>query len=144
MISKFLIPLVLIAFMGVAHGADKLWVGLYLGQEKAPASKAIVAPPKLTFRLHDVFGFKHYELLQSQDVNLKSNWEHWILSRKDFFMRVQPLPHATGDIPRIDYEIYKDGFIIAKGKYQLNPDVPLFINGPDFHQGRLIFVVEAK
>ena len=44
----------------------------------------------------------------------------------------------------IDYEIYKDGFIVVKGKYEVHEETPLFINGPDFHRGRLILVLEAR
>ncbi len=44
----------------------------------------------------------------------------------------------------LDYELYKDGFIVAKGQYEPRTGTPLFINGPDFKQGRLIFVLEAR
>jgi hypothetical protein len=142
MISKLLIFFVFLAVAGTAHGADKLWVGLYLGENKPAQVNA--APEKLAHRLRAVFGFRQYELLQGEEVNLRNNWDHWILSRKDFFMRIQSVPHAPGEDARIDYEIYKDGFLIAKGRYQVNDEIPLFINGPDFRQGRLIFVVEAR
>jgi hypothetical protein len=144
MIRTLLLSLILTGLLGTARGVDKLWVGLYLGENKLPNDQVTSAPEKLTHRLHEVFGFSKYELLQGEEVNLKTNWEHWVLSRKDFFMRIQSLPHAAGEPPRIDYEIYKDGFIIAKGKYQPSEDTPLFINGPDLRKGRLIFVVEPR
>jgi hypothetical protein len=65
------------------------------------------------------------------------------MPRRDFFIRMEPLPWRTGDTRLVDYAIYKDGFIIAKGRYEPRPDTPLFINGPDFNQGRFIFVLEA-
>ena len=61
-----------------------------------------------------------------------------------FFLRLEPLRHESGFPRLIDYEIYKDGFIVAKGKYEPREGEPLFINGPDFHQGRLIVVLEAR
>ena len=51
---------------------------------------------------------------------------------------------SPGEPRLVDYEIYKDGFIIARGQYIVTPDTPLFINGPDFHHGRLIFVIESR
>ena len=139
--SKLLVVLLLLAFVAGARAEDKVWVGLYLGENR-PINPP--APEKLSHRLHEVFGFRNYSLLKGEEINLRNNWEHWVLSRKDFFMRVQSLPHPPGGPGRIDYEIYKDGFLIAKGKYTLNEAVPLFITGPDFRQGRLIFVVEAR
>ncbi len=144
MIRLVLFSLLLLGLVGTVRGADKLWVGLYLGENQAPDDEVTLAPEKLSQRLHEVFGFTQYELIQGEEVNLKKDWEHWVLSRKDFFLRLQALPQVPGEPARIEYEIYKDGFIVAKGKYEVSEDTPLFINGPDFHQGRLIFVVEPR
>jgi hypothetical protein len=144
MIRLVLFSLLLLGLVGTVRGADKLWVGLYLGENQAPDDEVTVAPEKLSQRLHEVFGFTQYELIQGEEVNLKKDWEHWVLSRKDFFLRLQALPQVPDEPARIEYEIYKDGFIVAKGKYEVSEDTPLFINGPDFHQGRLIFVVEPR
>jgi hypothetical protein len=144
MIRLVLFSLLLLGLVGTVRGADKLWVGLYLGENQAPDDEVTVAPEKLSQRLHEVFGFTQYELIQGEEVNLQKDWEHWVLSRKDFFLRLQALPQVPGEPASIEYEIYKDGFIVAKGKYEVSEDTPLFINGPDFHQGRLIFVVEPR
>jgi hypothetical protein len=146
MSSKFLVLLMAFSGLGVGAGfaGDKVWVGLYLAENGAPPPKAVLAPEKLRHRLHAVFGFKHYELVDAQEVELRNEWEHWFLPRRDFFIRVEPLRRQTGEPKCIDYEIYKDGFIVAKGKYEPHEGTPLFINGPDFNQGRLIFVLEAR
>ena len=94
--------------------------------------------------LHEVFGFRHYELLKAQEFELRNEWEQWFMPRRDFFIRLEPLRRKPGQSRFIDYEIYKDGFIVAKGQYEPCEGMPLFINGPDFHQGRLIFVLDAR
>jgi len=33
---------------------------------------------------------------------------------------------------------------VAKGRFEPREGTPLFINGPDFKQGRLIFVLDAQ
>ncbi len=143
---RFLI--LVLAFAGLGCGAsfagEKVWVGLYLAENEPPPPDALLAPEKLHGRLHAVFGFKHYELIKAQEVDLHNEWEQWFMPRKDFFIRVEPLRRQPGEPRFIDYEIYKDGFIVAKGKYEPHEGTPLFINGPDFQQGRLIFVLEAR
>lgn len=130
---------------GIAVFADdKMSALLYLAENTPPPEGAKLAPEELHHRLHAVFGFKHYELIKGEDIELHKNWEHWFVPRKDFFLRVEPLHHEPGAPKLVDYEIYKDGFIVAKGKFEPRGDTPLFINGPDFHQGRLIFVLEAR
>jgi len=139
--------LVLCAFFGgatvasAAPGDERVSVALYLAENAPPPTEASLAPEKLSHRLRQVFGFKHYELLKEETINLKSHWQQWVLPRKDFFIRLEPLP---GEVPLLEYELYKDGFIVAKGKYRPGEGTPLFINGPDFKQGRLIFVLEPR
>jgi hypothetical protein len=140
--------ILILAFFGSGIGAgfagEKVWVGLFLAENGPPPPNARLASEGMHRRLHEVFGFKHYELLKSQEVELHQEWEQWFVPRKDFFIRLEPL-HGEADAPRIiDYEIYKDGFIVAKGRYEPRAGTPLFINGPDFHQGRLIFVLKAR
>jgi hypothetical protein len=140
--------MLILAFSGLGIGAgfagEKVWVGLYLAENEPPTLGAELAPAKMHHQLHEVFGFKHYELIQAQEVELRNEWEQWFVPRRDFFIRVEPLRREEGEGRVIDYEIYKDGFIVAKGKYEPREGTPLFINGPDFHQGRLILVLDRR
>ncbi len=47
-------------------------------------------------------------------------------------MRLEPLHREPGEPKLIDYEIYKDGFIVVKGTYEPHEDTPLFITAPIF------------
>jgi hypothetical protein len=129
---------------GASWAAGKVWAGLYLAENREPAPTAIVAPEPLHHRLHEVFGFKHYELIKGQEIGLHHEWAHWFLPRRDFFLRLEPLHHEEDAPQQIAYEIYKDGFIVAKGTYEPRDGTPLFINGPDFNEGRFIFVLEPR
>jgi hypothetical protein len=113
--------------LGAGLAAGKVWVGLYLAENGPPPPNAV-----------------HYELVKGQEVLLHNEWQQWFVPRHDFFIRVEPLHRIPGQPRLIDYEIYKDGFMIAKGTYQPHEGTPLFINGPDFHKGRFIFVIEPR
>jgi hypothetical protein len=143
---RFIILLLAFSALGSHAGfaAGKVWVGLYLAENRPPPPDSTLAPEPLHQRLHEVFGFQHYELVKSQEVGLHNEWAQWFMARHDFFLRLEPLHHLPGTPRFIDYEIYKDGFIVAKGKYQPREGTPLFINGPDFNEGRLIFVLEPR
>ena len=130
--------------LGAGFAAEKVWVGLYLAENSLPPPATVLAPEKLHRQLHEVFGFQNYGLVKAQEIELRNQWEQWFVPRRDFFLRVVP-SRLTPDAPwLIDYEIYKDGFIVAKGKYEPRVGTPLFINGPDFNQGRLILVLDAR
>lgn len=127
-----------------AMAGDKIKVSFYLAQNETPSAKATLAPERLDLRLQSVFGFNYYVLLKSQEIDMNHEWQQWAVPRKDFFIRIEPLPRQSGSPKMVYYEIYKDGLIVAKGKYEPRYDTPLFINGPDFKQGRFIFVLEAR
>ena len=131
--------------LGSAQATDgkKMAVSLYLGENTAPADGVRVATERLHHRLHAVFGFSHFELIQTQDIPLAEDWEHWFVPRKDCFMSIRPLKRTPMD-QTVAYSIYQEGFVVANGRYELHHDTPLFINGPDLNGGRLIFVVDAK
>lgn len=144
--TRILVLILAFCWIGSISGlaGDKVWVGFYLAQNTTPPPEAHLAPEKMEQRLHDVFGFKYYELVKAEEVELSKHWEHWVIPRKDFFIRIEPLSRQPGEPATVDYEIYKDGFIVAKGTYEPHEEAPLFINGPDFKQGQFIFVLETR
>jgi hypothetical protein len=138
----------IIALLGLGLGksaaGEKVWVGLYVAENTPPPPGATLAPAALGQRLRTVFGFSHYALIKEQDIELTHEWEQWAVPRKDFFIRVVPLPRQPGAPRFVDYEIYKDGCSVANGRYQPSPGQPLFISGPDYLHGRLVFVLESR
>ncbi len=144
---KRLVAFFLLGWVGIpgaAHADDKLEAALYLGMNGAPPLLAHVAPEELGARLHQVFGFNHYQLLKADRIDLAHPWAQWFVPRKDFFICVKPQALVPDEPQLVDYQIYQEGFLVATGKYEPTDDTPLFINGPDFKKGRLIFVLEAK
>jgi len=123
---------------------EKIGVSLYYAENAQPAPGTEIASKPLSHRLNAVFGFNYYTLVKSQTIEMDHEWQQWAVPRNDFFIRVEPLTRKPGQPKEVYYEIYKDGFIVAKGKYEPHPETPLFINGPDFKQGRFIYVLEAR
>jgi hypothetical protein len=140
--------MLMLAFTGLgpvfAHAGDKVGVALYLAKNSPPPHEAQLAPDDLSTQLQDVFGFRHYQLIKSGEIELGHEWVQWVIPRNDFFIRLLPLHHEPGEPKIVDYEIYKDGFIVAKGTFEPYDGVPLFIDGPDYHHGKLIFVLDAR
>jgi hypothetical protein len=127
-----------------AWAGDKVEAALYLGLNNPPSTFSHVANQDLTDRLRTVFGFRHYVLIKRDKIELAHTWTQWFVPRRDFFICVKPLAPMPDEPRLVDYEIYQEGFIVAKGKYEPNEGTPLFINGPDFKNGRLIFVLENR
>lgn len=143
---KLFSVVLLVLLMGCvsARAAERVEAALYWGKNASPGMLARTAPKDLNERLRQVFGFRHYELIRKDKIELGHHWTQWFIPRRDFFICLRP-QRPEPDEPRlIEYEIYQEGFIVAKGKYEPSEGTPLFINGPDFKNGRLIFVLETR
>jgi hypothetical protein len=141
----FALILALLALgLGNSRAGEVIWVGLYHAVNTPPPAGATEAPEKLHHRLKAIFGYKHYVLIKDQNIELAKHWQQWAVPRKDYFIRLDPLPPKPGEFQQVNYEIYKDGFIMVKGTYQPQKGTPLFLNGPSYNQGKLVFVLEEK
>jgi hypothetical protein len=145
----YLKPLVLIAAfialgMCPSFAGDSIHVDLYFAQNSPPPANAHLASDKMTERLTAVFGFKYYEVVKSHEVEMDNEWQQWAIPRTDLFIRVEPLHHEPGQPKLVYFEIYNGGFIAAHGNYEPHSGTPLFINGPDFKNGRFILVLEPR
>lgn len=136
--------LLFLAALPAARAVEKVEAALYLGRNTTPPLLVRIAPKDLCVQLHEVFGFRHYQLIKADKIELRHTWTQWFIPRHDFFICLKPLKPQTDEPQQVDYEIYQDGFILAKGKYEPSEGTPLFINGPDFKNGRFIFVLEAR
>jgi hypothetical protein len=119
-----------------APGAERVEAALYWGRNAPPGILTRVAPGDLNERLRQVFGFRHYELIKKDRIELGHHWTQWFIPRHDFFICLRPERPQPEEPRLVDYEIYQEGFIVAKGKYEPSDETPLFINGPDFKNGR--------
>jgi hypothetical protein len=142
---RFLVLILVLFALGSSPStaAEKIRAALYMAENEPPPPGAQPAPARLHQQLADVFGFQHYHLLKQQDFALRDEWQQWFIPRRDFFVSIQPMHRELGQPKMIEYEIYKDGFIVVKGTYEVHVETPLFITGPDFRRGRLILVLEA-
>jgi hypothetical protein len=123
--------------------AEKIRAALYMAENEPPPPGAQQVSPKLHQQLAAVFGFQHYHLLKQQEFALRDEWKQWFIPRRDFFVSIEPMHREIGQPKMIEYEIYKDGFIVVKGTYEVHVETPLFITGPDFRRGKLVLVIEA-
>jgi len=141
MTRPFLSLLALVLLTGLAQAGPLIWAGYFVGENHPSRAQA---PPLLSQRLRQVFGFPFYRFVRGVNIDLRAPRDHWVLARPDFCVRIMAQPHPPGTPDGLGYEIYKDGFMIARGQYVVDPGTPLFINGPTVHRGLLIFVIEAR
>ncbi len=125
---------------GFLHAQESIWVALIKG-DGAPALESNRLDP-YQVKLKSVFGFEGYHLLYQADVPLGEKYEQWILPRKDFYLKIVPLQRRDNGCNLL-FEVYREKTLLVSGRYFASEERPLFINGPDFEGGRLIFLLKS-
>lgn len=120
-----------------APAQETLWVALVKGDNTAPTEDARLV--KLQSRLKCVFGFEDYHLLHEARLSPGEKYAQWVLPRKDFYLKLEPQ-----DNNGVHYELYRNKTLLVEGRAFPKPGRPLFIAGPDYLDGRLIFILQRQ
>ena len=105
-------------------------------QDKAPADL-----PKLKERLAKVFPFKHFEILGQHRQDIFREYESWVVPSRDLFMKIDSKGPADNGGVNLHLQVWREQQVLVKSDAVLRKDSPLFIGGPPWKEGRLIFVL---
>lgn len=93
-------------------------------------------------RLRQVFGFTAYHLMHEATVPLGQKYAQWVLPRKDFYIKLEPVEQGIHPTGTVLFEIYQGKKLLVSGRHRPVKERPLFINGPDYMDGKLIFLLQ--
>ncbi|OYW76547.1 MAG: hypothetical protein B7Z37_08475 [Verrucomicrobia bacterium 12-59-8] len=105
-------------------------------KEEAPASL-----PKLKERLARVFPFKHFEILGQHRQDIFREYESWVVPSRELFMKIDSKGPADKGGVNLHLQVWREQQVLVKSDAVLRKNSPLFIGGPPWKEGRLIFVL---
>jgi hypothetical protein len=105
-------------------------------REQAPTSL-----PKLNERLAKVFPFKHFEILGQHRQDIFREYESWVVPSRDLFMKIDSKGPADKGGVNLHLQVWREQQVLVKSDAVLREGSPLFIGGPPWKGGRLIFVL---
>jgi hypothetical protein len=103
--------------------------------------KTPIQLPKLEDRLGKVFPFKHFEILGQHHQDIFREYESWVVPSRDLFLKIDSKGPADGGGVKLHLQVWREQQVLVKSDAVLRFGSPLFIGGPDWKGGRLIFVL---
>ncbi len=95
----------------------------------------------LEARLAKVFPQKHFEILGQHTQDVFREYESWVVPTADLFLKVDSKgPDAAGGI-HLHLQFWRQEQVLLKTDALLRPQRPLFISGPKWRDGQLLFVL---
>jgi hypothetical protein len=123
-----------------------IWGGLIFASDVPPPERRPPPGefPDLPRRLARVFPYKHYEVLGEHNQVIFRQYESWVVPSKDLFLKVDSKGAAEHGGINVHLQFWQGQQVLVKTDAVLRPNSPLFIAGPRWRHGRLIFVVELR
>lgn len=140
------IRLILIAFFcgaATARAASDVWSALVLAGNEQPAQPAPKKLQPYETALASTFGYNSFYLMGDVTKSIRKGDEEWIVPTKEVFMKIRCLDRNDG-IYRLQIELYVKKKMVADSEVKLARGAPLYVRGPGYGRGRLIFILEVR
>ncbi|HEY5814575.1 MAG TPA: hypothetical protein VIT23_18210 [Terrimicrobiaceae bacterium] len=121
---------------------DRIWSALVLATKESPP-EVPEALRKFVPAIKDVFGYNSLYLLGEKRRNLFSGGEEWLVPSKEFFFKVQCLDQGSTSYS-VRIELYREKDLLVTTEAKLAKGAPLYIRGPMWGKGQLIFLLEVR
>lgn len=123
-----------------------VWGALVYASDKAPDESSQETPGFSTLfaRLAKVFPYRHFVVLGQHNQVIFREYESWVVPSKDLFLKLDSKGAAKGGGINLHLQFWQGQQVLVKTDAVLRPASPLFIAGPKWRDGRLIFVLELK
>jgi hypothetical protein len=106
------------------------------GMDQAPANL-----PRLSERLAKVFPFKHFQILGQHQQDIFREYESWVVPSRELFMKIDSKGPAENGGVNLHLQVWREQQVLVKSDAVLKNGSPLFIGGPTWKGGRLIFIL---
>ena len=125
----------------------KVWGALVFATNDA---KEAAAMPKVDVpaefsdipqRLGKVFEYQRFEVIGQHLQDVFREYESWVVPTKDLFLKVDSKGPAEGGGMNLHLQFWRDQQVVVKTDAVLKSGSPLFIAGPKWRGGQLVFVL---
>lgn len=109
--------------------------------------KIIIDPTLLNSvesRLKKVFPYSNYHLIGKHTQKVFKEYESWVVPSKDLCLKIDSRGPAGEGGVNVHLQLWQDTKVLVKSDAVIRPGKPIFLGGPNWRGGRLIFVVMLK
>ncbi|RBP37340.1 hypothetical protein DES53_11478 [Roseimicrobium gellanilyticum] len=125
-----------------------VWGALIYGTAKSPEGRSEAASPTdfpdLQKRLGKAFPFKHFEILGQHSQVVFREYESWVVPSKDVFLKLDSKGTSMDGGLNLHLQFWQGQQVLVKTDTVLRKGSPLFIGGPKWRDGQVIFVLLLK
>jgi len=122
---------------------DRIWTALVLGTNEKPPAEVPEKLENYAPALRKIFGYNSFYLLGQKKRDLVKGNEAWLMPTKEFFLGVDCLAREK-TYYKLRIELYRRENLLVTTEAKLARDAPLYIRGPLWGGGQLIFLLVVR
>ncbi|MEZ0386666.1 MAG: hypothetical protein ACAI34_06345, partial [Verrucomicrobium sp.] len=100
--------------------------------------------PDLAKRLGKAFPYTNFEVLGQHTQVVFREYESWVVPSRDVFLKLDSKGTAPNGGLNLHLQFWQGQQVLVKTDTLLRPNSPLFIGGPKWRDGQLVFVLLLK
>jgi len=124
--------------------SGKVWGALIHATNGKPATLPDSVPvdlKDLPKRLGKVFKYSRFEILGDHTQDIFRQYESWVVPSKELFLKLDSKGPAPKGGLKLNLQFWRLDKVLVKTDTILRPQSPLFIGGPKWRDGQLVFVL---
>jgi hypothetical protein len=134
--------LLVLAAPATCAAGDRIWSALVLATKEGAPAPVPKTLKEFAPAIQKVFGCNSLYLLGEKKRELYDGGEEWLVPTTEFFLKVQCLARGVTTYT-LRIELYRRKNLLVTAEAKLARDAPLYIRGPEWGRGQLIFVLEV-
>lgn len=96
-------------------------------------------------RLRKAFpDWREFHIIGKHTQKVFRQYESWVVPSKDIYLKIDSRGPAEGGGINLHVQLWQDKKVLVKSDPVILPGRPIMVAGPDWRNGRLIFVVMLK
>lgn len=121
----------------------EIWTGVLLATNEPVPNKPDAWLAQFAGRLEKLFGYNQFEILGRHAEKMAVSDGQWLIPTKQFYLEVETR-EGRGATYLLRFKLWHEKEMILQTEAHVGPASPLFVRGPQYGKGQLIFVVEVR
>lgn len=122
---------------------DRIWAALVLATNETPPKPTPEPLSNFAPDLQKIFGYNSFYVLGEKRKRICENTEEWIVPSKEVFLHLACVGQDVASY-ELTLDLYAHKKLVLTSRVKLARGAPLYIRGPQWGRGQLIYILEIR
>ncbi len=122
---------------------DRVWSALVLATNESPAKPMPQDLESFGDDLRKIFGYNSFYILGEKRKRVVEGTEEWLISSKAVFLKLTAVNKNMASY-ELKLDLYANKSLALTSRVKLAREDPLYIRGPQWGNGQLIYILQIQ